>query len=80
MLKSHGVTKPNLDLLASPQHGKAILLTLGCAEESTVFICRSLSKEIRQLVLQRLELPDGFQGRVFNGNTWSEGCSSQTLF
>ena len=32
------------------------------------------SKEYKQLMLKRLELPDGFQGRVFQGNSWSDGC------
>ena len=31
-------------------------------------------KAYRQFVLKRPELPDSFQGRVFKGNIWSEGC------
>ena len=43
-------------------------------KESTVFICRSPSKEKGQLMLKRPELPYGFQGRVFKGNIRGEGC------
>ena len=39
-----------------------------------MFICRVPNKEKRQLVLQRSELPDDFQGRVFKGNICDEGC------
>ena len=34
-------------------------------KESTVFICRVPSRENGQLMLERPELPHGFQGSVF---------------
>ena len=34
----------------------------------------------RRLVLKRPQLPSGFQGRIFKGSIWGEGCSSRTLF
>ena len=32
------------------------------------------SKENGRLVLKRPKLPDSFQGGVFKGNIWGEGC------
>ena len=54
-------------------HSKANLLTLGCGEEKCSVYCRAPSKESRQLVLKRPELPEGFQGKVFK-NRMREGC------
>ena len=31
-------------------------------------------------MFNRPELPDSFQGRLFKGNIWGEGCSSWTFF
>lgn len=59
---------------------KANLLTWVMVKESTVFICRVLNKEKRQLVLQRCELPDDFQGRIFKGNIWVRAAESMTFF
>ena len=44
---------------------KTNLLTLGRDEGKCSVYCRAPSKESRQLVLKRLELPDVFQGKVF---------------
>ena len=32
------------------------------------------SKEQGQLMLKRPKLSNGFEGRVFKGNIWGEGC------
>ena len=45
-------------------------------KESATFMavyCRAPSKDSRQLVLKRPELPDGFQGKVFK-DRMREGC------
>ena len=41
-----------------------------------MFIVRHLIKSPESVVLEQLELPDSFQGRVFRGNIWgrSAGC------
>ena len=43
---------------------------------SVMFIVRHLIKSPEWVVLEQLELPDSFQGRVFRGNIWgrSAGC------
>ena len=65
------VTKPNLDL---PTRSKASLPTLGCGEGSCSFYCKLPSKDSRQLVLKRPELPYGFQGKVFKDRLREGGC------
>ena len=49
-----------------------------------MFICRAPSKENRQLMLKRPELPDGFQARIFKDVLGERvvGCliSSWTFF
>ena len=37
-------------------------------------------RESRQFVLQRLKLSHGFDGRVFIGTIWGEGCRCGTVF
>ena len=44
------------------------LLILGCGEEKNSIDCRGTSKENRQLILKRPKLPDGFQGKGFQGS------------
>ena len=41
------------------------LLIMGCDEEKNSIDCRGASKDNRQLMLQRPNLPDGFQGKGF---------------
>ena len=43
---------------------KANLLTSDCGERKYSIYCKAPSKEYGQLMLQRHELPDGFQGSV----------------
>ena len=62
-----GITKPNLGLLACLA-AKSIYGHQVVVKESTTFICRVPSKEYRQLMLKRPELPGGFQGRVLKAN------------
>ena len=68
----------------SPVHSEANLLTLRCGEAKYNVYCRALSKESRQLVLKRPELPEGFQGKVFKDRVREGvmGCmiSSWTFF
>ena len=62
-----------------PTPSKASLLTLGCGEGTHRVSCRMPSKENRQLVLKRSELPSGFQGSILKGNisvTWKLGFTS----
>ena len=56
------ITKPNWGPLA--HGGKANPLTPGCGGQCSVY-CRALSAEPRQLAFERPDLPDGFQGEVF---------------
>ena len=37
-------------------------------------LLQGISEEKGQLVLKRLELSNDFQGGVFKGNIWAEGC------
>ena len=53
---------------------KTNLLTPGCGEGKYSVYCRVPSKENKQLVLKRPELPNGFQGRVFKSNIRGVGC------
>ena len=59
---------PNQTLICSPSRSKANLLTLGFTAGKVQHLFQVQSKESRQLVLKRLELPDGFQGSIFKGN------------
>jgi len=54
------------------------LLILGCGEEKNSIDCRGTSKENRQLILKRPKLPDGFQGKGFQGSVREGGCSVWT--
>ena len=42
-------------------------------KESSAFIAEP-SKEKRWLTIRKMKLPDSFQGEVFKGNIWGEGC------
>ena len=72
------VTKPNLGLLAhhaaKPIHWDQVVV-----KENTAFIAGP-SKENRQVMLERPELPDGFQGIVFKGNVWGRAAGCMTVF
>ena len=48
-----------------PKCNKANLLIPGSGEGKYSINCRAPSKESRQLVLRRPDLPKGFQGQVF---------------
>ena len=48
-------------------------------KESTAFIVRP-SNENGWLIFKKPKLPIDFQGKVFKGNIWSEGCVFMTLF
>ena len=67
---------PNQTWVCSPVLSKANLLTSGCGEGKYSVYCREPSKENVQLMLQRPELPDGFQGRGFKGSVreGAAGC------
>jgi len=41
--------------------------------------CRASAKENGQLMLKRPILSDGFQGRIFKGDTWGKGCRGHTF-
>ena len=41
--------------------------------------CRASAKENGQLMLKRPKLSDGFQGRIFKGDTWGKGCRGHTF-
>ena len=56
-----------------PTRSKASLLTPICGEGKYSINCKVSSKENKQLMFKRPELPDGFQGRVFKGNIRAEG-------
>ena len=60
------ISKPNCSLLAYDT-AKPIYWHLAVVKESTVFICRVPGKEDGQLT--------DYQGRIFKGNLWGEGCS-----
>ena len=55
---------PTQTWVCSPGYSKANLLALACGEGMCSVYCRAPSKESRPLVLQRPELPTGFQGKV----------------
>ena len=63
---------------------KANLLTLGCSKGKFRVYCRAPSKESRQLLLKRPELPSDVQGKVFKDKVRERvlGCviSSWTFF
>ena len=42
--------------------------------EAEEVLLQGSSKENRWFMLKRLVFPDGFWGRVFKGNIWSDGC------
>ena len=44
---------------------EANLLTSGCGEEKYSIYCRATRKESKAVVLKRLELPEGFLGKVY---------------
>lgn len=46
-------------------HGKANLLTQGCGERNYSVYCRAPRTENGQLMLKRLELPDGMRQGFF---------------
>lgn len=58
-----------------PMCSKDSLLTLGCGEGQHRIYCRALSRVNGQLVIKRLELCHGFQGRVFKDS--GDGEESQ---
>ena len=64
---------PNQTWVHLPMCSKANLLTPGCEGKCSVY-CRALSKESRQLVPKRPELPEGFQGNVFKNKVREGGC------
>ena len=66
------VIKPNLGVLAQCS-AKPIYWPQVVVKEITAFISGP-SKENRQLMLKRPELPDGFQRRVSKGSIRGEGC------
>lgn len=55
-------------------HSKANLLIPGGGEGKYWVYCRMPSAENRQLMLERLKLPDGFQSKVFKGKDRGEDC------
>ena len=59
------VVLPNQTWVYLPTCSKANLLTLGCGEGKYSMYRRAPSKESRQLVLKRPQLPEGFQRKVF---------------
>ena len=67
------VTEPNLGPLTCLLCSKVTVLTLGCGEGKYSIYCRAKPAN-GQLMLQRPELPHGFQGKAFKRTMWSEGC------
>ena len=65
---------PNQTWVHLPASSKGNLLTPGCGEGRRSVYCRAPSKESRQLVLKRPELPEGFQGKVFKDRVKERGC------
>ena len=67
---------------AGPMRSKAKQLTLDSEDEKNSVSHKvpsiGSSKENGQLILQRPELPDDFQERIFKDRIWGEGCSSWT--
>ena len=66
------VTKPNLGLLTHCA-AKPIYSCKVVVKESTALMCRAPNTEYRQLMFERPELLDDFQGKFFKGNIWGEG-------
>ena len=64
---------------ARPPHSKANLLTPDCDEGKYSVYCRAKQGE-QTAHAQKTQTPDGFQGKVFKGNIWGEGCSVHNLF
>ena len=65
---------PNQTWVHSPECCKANLWTPGCGEGKWGIYCRAPSKESRQLMLKRLKLPNGFQGKVFKDRVREGSC------
>ena len=66
------VTEPNLGLLALVQESQSP--DTGLWWRKVQRLLQAPSKESRQLVLKRPQLPDGFQGKVFKHRVREGGC------
>ena len=73
---AYGITKPNLHLLAHYAAWPMYWLTPGYGEAKSAFIAGPRAT----LMLERLKLLRGFQGRGFKGNFWREGCRVYDVF
>lgn len=56
---------PNQTWGCLPTGTQANLLTQDCGDGKCSIYCKTPRKESRQLVLKRPDLPEGFQGKVY---------------